>query len=217
MCSQAESGGQSVLRRGMVPWRGRELARAFKGLNEAKFTAETSNFLKSHKIVQQPRQAYTFTPKINKKSRQIAEQYTERYMSEVHSRNEENIDDDSVDEAKSGISAGKSGSAEAGRSQFSAIQSEISTRINMMYDKLRQRNDRIKEAQIRSRLRELSGCTFKPECQSHYTPDKSSSYVRQDLAKRRKQKDAYKTKEERDFQECTFHPQINYGGSNSSR
>ncbi len=178
--------------------------RTFKALNEAKYTAETSNFLKSHHVLKQPEATYSFKPAINNVSRQLDSRHMEQYMSEALSRNEEDIPEP-ASEADANVGLHRSASGD-GRSKFSAAETDINARIMRMYDKEKQRNEWIKAERTKKRCQELKGCTFRPQLESHFDLERKRP-VHQ--ARPKVRQDEYKSKEEKDLEQCTFRPQIN--------
>ena len=78
--------GERIMKRALDPWTVKDLVRTFNELNEAKFTAETCNFLKSHGISATPEPTFSFRPTINEVSKVLAGQNNEKYITEIQSR-----------------------------------------------------------------------------------------------------------------------------------
>ena len=64
-----------------------------------------------------------------------------------------------------------------GRSQFSNFRSDVNSRIQVMYEKQKQKDERLKLERTKKKLRELKECTFKPEIKSHYVPEERRPIV----------------------------------------
>jgi len=154
-------------------WTYLKLVKEFKKLNEAKYTAETCNFLKSHGIIQEAEETFTFKPQINEVSKTLDEMHTGKYISQMTSKYES--EEFGAEQKVENINSLKAFETQSEhQSSNMSSKTDVNTRIMIMYEKQKAKDEKLKVERARKKLEELKDCTFKPVLHTKTTKNEDS-------------------------------------------